>query len=136
MINELYILNGSISPFFDPLINTYTIKVDSGVTALSLDYKIDDASSIKIINNQNFETGENEVYLDVENLNNTVRYTLLVQKEEEVITTFNEEVGVPLEVVPNSVLVPDYTIAFILFICLFMIVNLFKILFLRKKKRG
>lgn len=135
MINELYILNGSISPFFDPLISTYTIKVDSGVTALSLEYNIDDESSIKIINNQNFEIGENEVYLDVETLGEVARYTLLVQKEE-VITTFNEEVGVPLEITPNTVLVPDYTIALVLFACLFMIGTLFKILFLKKKKRG
>lgn len=125
MLSNLVINNGVLSPNFSPLINIYTVSVDYDVFSLNILYESE--YNVNIINNNNFESGENEVTIVIEETNQM--YKLIVNKEEETTVVFQE-----VELIPNTVPVNDNTIFFVFGFIVFLILIMFKSLFLSKKK--
>ncbi len=134
MIDSLYILNGVISPKFSSLNNTYTVSVTSDIMFLEFDYIAKDSYNVSYINNENFIEGENIVKLLVEdNFGNSEEYIFIVNKEKTGEVIVENSIINPIEVqvkeVPNFI---GPLIGVIIFIILLL---LYKILFIRKKKK-
>lgn len=131
MLLNLEILNGKMSIKFDKYVNNYSIKVDENVDYLVMDYEVSEGYTIDIINNSNLEPGYNYVYIEVKNDLEVNSYILEVYKEEvnEVINYENylEE----LNVVPKNYGYTKYIIGIIAFL---IIIILFYILFIKRKK--
>jgi hypothetical protein len=82
MLDSLTILNGTLSLKFDKYNNIYSVLIDDDVTSLDIDYKANDLYTVEIINNGNFVSGENTVYINLVKDEKIYTYTLLVYKEK------------------------------------------------------
>ncbi len=133
MLEDLIIKNGSISPNFDKLINTYTVTCNSDVTYLILDYELSDEYNINIINNNNFIEGENLVTIEILYNNDLVDQYQLIVNKESTKASIDLTVYKPIDI-ENSEKLPDYVPISIIVLCVLMMLFIFKILFLRKKK--
>ena len=132
MLEDLEIVNGTLSPEFDIYNNIYSVDIASDVTSLVINYDVPDGYSVNIIDNAGLTAGENEVYIQVIKDEEINTYTLLVYKEnlEEVINyeEFLEPVEIEKEIKP-------YTPYLIAGCCLLLILITFYVLFLRHKKK-
>ena len=80
MLIDLKVLNGNLELDFNEYTYIYTVTVKEDIESLQLDYKLAEECSINIRNN-NLNSYENIVYLDVYNVDNEITYTLYVYKE-------------------------------------------------------
>ncbi len=80
---NLKVLNGDMPLKFDKYVNIYTVTVASNITSLEIEYKINDLDEIKISNNEDFEYGQNYVYIEIINGEEKNLYTLEVYRCNE-----------------------------------------------------
>ena len=130
MLNDLEIINGELSPAFDSLNNIYSVTVSEDVDELVMEYSTTDGYIVNIIDNQDLDEGENEVYLQVIKDEEINTYTLLVYKESSE-PVFNYEY-VPETIEVESEL-PEYVAPLIIGSCL-LIILIFAILLFKRKK--
>lgn len=130
MLNDLEIINGELSPAFDSLNNIYSVTVSEDVDELVMEYSAPDGYIVNIIDNQDLDEGENEVYLQVIKDEEINTYTLLVYKESSE-PVFNYEY-VPETIEVESEL-PEYVVPLIIGSCL-LIILIFAILLFKRKK--
>ena len=130
MLNDLEIINGELSPAFDSLNNIYSVTVSEDVDELVMEYSTTDGYIVNVIDNQDLDEGENEVYLQVIKDEEINTYTLLVYKESSE-TVFNYEY-VPETIEVESEL-PEYVAPLIIGSCI-LIILIFAILLFKRKK--
>jgi len=95
MLNNLEILNGSITPVFDSNIKDYEVEVSDTTISLVMQYDTDENNKITIYGNDNLLNGENHVLIEVYDGNNVNTYTLTVYKGlKDVSTKINENVKI------------------------------------------
>lgn len=131
ILNKLVIKNGDISPQFDPLNNQYTVTLDNDIYNLELDYKLDSAININILDNNDLKNNS-KVSLVLSENDKTVTYELHILKDER------EELPVFLETNNNydTSFMSLYKIYIIPSTCLILIFIIFKILFHKKHKQN
>ncbi len=95
MLNNLEILNGSITPVFDSNIKNYEVEVSDTAISLVMQYESDENSKVTIYGNDNLLNGENHVLIEVYDGNKVNTYTLTVYKGlKDVSTKINENVKI------------------------------------------
>ena len=95
MLNNLEILNGSITPVFDSSIKDYEVEVSDTTISLVMQYDTDEDNQITIYGNDNLLNGENHVLIEVYDGNKVNTYTLTVYKGlKDVSTKINENVKI------------------------------------------
>ena len=129
MLSDLEIINGELSPAFDSLNNIYSVTVSEDVDELVMEYSTTDGYIVNIIDNQDLDEGENEVYLQVIKDEEINTYTLLVYKESSE-PVFNYEY-VPETIEVESEL-PEYVAPLIIGSCI-LIILIFAILLFKRK---
>lgn len=83
LLKSLTILKYNTIETFDKYSNTYHIVVPSTEDSLLIDCETNsDSNKIKILNNENFATGENVVVINVSNDSITNKYYIIVNKTE------------------------------------------------------
>ena len=130
MLSDLEIINGELSPAFDSLNNIYSVTVSEDVDELVMEYSTTDGYIVNVIDNQDLDEGENEVYLQVIKDEEINTYTLLVYKESSE-PVFNYEY-VPETIEVESGL-PEYVAPLIIGSCI-LIILIFAILLFKRKK--
>ena len=130
MLSDLEIINGELSPAFDSLNNIYSVTVSEDVYELVMEYSTTDGYIVNVIDNQDLDEGENEVYLQVIKDEEINTYTLLVYKESSE-PVFNYEY-VPETIEVESGL-PEYVAPLIIGSCI-LIILIFAILLFKRKK--
>ena len=130
MLSDLEIINGELSPAFDSLNNIYSVTVSEDVDELVMEYSTTDGYIVNVIDNQDLDEGEKEVYLQVSKDEEINTYTLLVYKESSE-PVFNYEY-VPETIEVESEL-PEYVAPLIIGSCL-LIILIFAILLFKRKK--
>ena len=130
MLSDLEIINGELSPAFDSLNNIYSVTVSEDVDELVMEYSTTDGYIVNVIDNQDLDEGENEVYLQVIKDEEINTYTLLVYKESSE-PVFNYEY-MPETIEVESEL-PEYVAPLIIGSCL-LIILIFAILLFKRKK--
>lgn len=130
MLNDLEIINGELSPEFDSLNNIYSVTVSEDVDELVMEYSTTDGYIVNVIDNQDLDEGENEVYLQVIKDEEINTYTLLVYKESSE-PVFNYEY-VP-ETIEVETELPEYVAPLIIGSCI-LIILIFAILLFKRKK--
>lgn len=131
MLLDLKILNGNMSLKFDKYVNTYTIEVKNDVESLEIEYKIRESDEIKIINNDNLETGLNYVFLEITNESEKNMYTLEVYKEKSESVFKSENINR----VEQQKEMPQNAVYIISGVCVFVILIFFIAIFCRKKSK-
>ena len=131
MLLDLKILNGNMSLKFDKYVNTYTIEVKNDVESLEIEYKIRESDEIKIINNDNLETGLNYVFLEITNESEKNMYTLEVYKEKSESVFKSENINR----VEQQKEMPQNAVYIISGVCIFVILIFFSAIFCRKKSK-
>lgn len=131
MLEDLRILNGTMTPEFDIYNNIYSVDVDEKVTSLVIEYDIEDDYTVNIIDNNNFTSGENTVYIQIIKDKVIETYTLLVYKENAKEVINYELYKEPLEVEEK---LPEYVLPSIIGSCIFIIIIFFIIIFKKKAK--
>lgn len=131
ILNNLVVKNGDISPSFDPLNNQYTVTLDNDIYNLELEYKLDSAININILDN-NVLKNNSKVSLVLDESGKTVTYELHILKDE------GEELPVFLETnnTYDTSFMALYKIYIIPITCLILIFIIFKILFHKKHKKN
>ena len=130
MLNDLEIINGELSPAFDSLNNIYSVTVSEDVDELVMEYSAPDGYIVNIIDNQDLDEGENEVYLQVIKDEEINTYTLLVYKESSE-PVFNYEYMTETIEVESEL--PEYVAPLIIGSCI-LIILIFAILLFKRKK--
>ena len=131
MLKDLEILNGKLSPQYDVYNNIYTISIDEDIYSLVFNYELEENAKINIIGNEDFQVGENVVYLEVYNENDKETITLYVnKKEEQKASVIDPNIIEKVEVTPDM---PKYIAPLIGGSC-FLIILLFFVLLFHKKK--
>lgn len=126
---ELNILNGEISPSFDPLNNTYSVLIDKDVSNLDIAFKNNDGVIVDIIDNFDLENNS-MVKIKCHSNNKEVIYNLLIVKEEEEnLFVFKEDKN-ELDTSFMSL----YKIYVIPSVCFLIILIFFKLIFPKHKK--
>lgn len=127
MLEDLQVINGSISPEFNSLNNYYTITLNKDVDKVLFKYKETEAV-ITIINNYDLKNNSN-VTIEVSKEEEKVIYNFHILKEEEsIINVFKEDKE------NNENPMYAYKIFIIPGVCFILIVMVFKIIFRRHKK--
>ncbi len=129
MLEDLRILNGTMTPEFDIYNNIYSVDVDEKVTSLVIEYDIEDGYTVNIIDNNDFTAGNNTVYLQIIKDKVIDTYTLLVYKENAKEVINYELYKEPLEVEEK---LPEYVLPTIIGSCIFIIIIFFIIIFKKK----
>lgn len=131
-MESLNVLNGKLSPKFDKFNDIYTVSIDSDVNSLNLDYEINEYEQVSIYGNMDFEEGENRVIIAVTNSEETNYITLIVNKKksESVISELSDKTI--LEIENNNL--PSYAPYLIGISCLSIILLIFCIFYIRKRK--
>lgn len=129
-IEELTILNGEISPSFEPLNNEYTVSLAKEEYTIEMDYQVLDGITVSVMDNFDLENNS-VVTLILTKEKEKIEYHLHILKEEEekTLETFYEE---KIEV--KNDFMYTYKIYIIPTICLFLIGLVYKSLFHKHKK--
>ena len=130
MLSDLEIINGELSPAFDSLNNIYSVTVSEDVDELVMEYSTTDGYIVNVIDNQDLDEGENEVYLQVIKDEEINTYTLLVYKESSE-PVFNYEYMTETIEVESEL--PEYVAPLIIGSCI-LIILIFAILLFKRKK--
>ena len=129
MLEDLRILNGTMTPEFDIYNNIYSVDVDEKVTSLVIEYDIEDGYTVNIIDNNDFTAGNNTVYLQIIKDKVIDTYTLLVYKENAKEVINYDLYTEPLEVEKK---LPEYVLPTLIGSCIFIIIIFFIIIFKKK----
>lgn len=89
MLNNLKILNGSITPNFESSIYNYEVVVNDTVFSLLFEYDVPENAAVTIYGNDNLKGGENHVLLEFYDGNQVKEYIFKVLKKE-ISQTFKE----------------------------------------------
>ena len=131
MLKDLEILNGKLSPQYDVYNNIYTISIDEDIYSLVLNYELEENAKINIIGNEDFQVGENVVYLEVYNENDKETITLYVnKKEEQKASVIDPNIIEKVEVTPDM---PKYIAPLIGGSCFLIILITFCLLFAKRR---
>ena len=127
-LDDLKVLNGSLSPQFDGLNNYYTISLEKDVMEIVFDYEEKDYT-IQVINNYDLENNS-IVFLELTREEEKANYVFHILKEEEEIVqnVFNEEVNEPTPVMY------EYKIFVMRTACFILIFIAYKLIFRHHKK--
>lgn len=130
MIEELDILNGVLDIKFNPYIYEYTVNVDDNINELEFSYVLNEDANIEIRNN-NLDDN-NTIYVDVYNIDNTITYTFIVNKENTNMSLGIDNYKKSLEVV-NIDPYYNYKLGVLCIGVFFSIIIVFSIIFRKKK---
>lgn len=130
MLEELEIINGTMSLPFNKLVNNYTVNVDSSISTLIMNLKAEDGYKIDIVNN-NLLNDYNIVYINISKDNIINTYTLEVYKETIDTVISIDDSNTKVEVESNN----NYYLRYgVIIICIILIILLKHIIFLKKDK--
>lgn len=130
-MESLTISNGIMTPKYDEYNDLYSVNIDSDVSNLEIDYRLKENEILNIYGNLDFEEKNNKVILTL-NDQFKVRYiTLLVNKNKTV--TNNIDDFSYLEIDKNYV-VPSYAPYLIGLSCFSIILLIFCLFYIRKRK--
>ncbi len=122
MLEDLKVLNGTMSLDFDSLNNIYTISVEEDVQELDLDYKVSTGYNISIIGN-NLTNNLNEVVISVYNDEEVNSYYLYVTKEVNVAQVVDNNTNLEIKEEINPLVLPSIaSLCFIIILLLFVII--------------
>ena len=121
-----------MTPKFDKYNDTYSVKIDSNVNILEINYKAEDNYEVYVQGNSNLQEGENKVFIEVKNSEEANIYTLLVTKES---TKVFETIDVGLETIEVEKELPNYVAPLIGIICFLLIIICHSIIFKKKKHK-
>lgn len=130
MLNNLEILNGSLSPDFNPNIYEYEVVVDDTTISLDMKYDCDEEATITVYGNDLLAFGENHVLIEVFQ-NELKTYTLKVIKTKAQ-EAFAESSSMAIETSKAYEVPPVVSFGFVGVICISLIIGLFCIIFKRK----
>lgn len=132
MLNNLKVVNGSITPEFNSEIFEYDVEVEDTVISLVLDYEVDKDATVTVYGNNFLTKGENHVLIEVFK-DKLYTYTLVVNKEEtkEIIGEVSN--GEKIEVSLKNDILSDLLLPGIIGICFLTIVALFCVIFRKKQ---
>ncbi len=133
MIKKLEILNGVLDLEFNEYTYFYTLSVDSNTNALDFSYEVDDGALVDIRDN-NLNSSENLVYLDVSKDDKVVTYTFLVYKDNlsSASSTNNLANSIEIKKTEDVSLIKVQALCISLF---FIVIIIFSIMFGRKKRK-
>lgn len=127
MLEDLEVLNGSMTPEFKPGIYEYNVVVDENVMSLILDYQTLNDASVTIYGNDYLTSGENHVLIELYD-GQVKTYTLTVMKEESSFVSLFDNEYEKVEV-GNFGVWKDYLTPGISVLCFLTIVILFCVIF-------
>jgi len=131
MLNDLKVLNGNLELKYNEYTYEYTVKVDNDIDSLELEYTLKEDCYIEIENNTLLE-GNNTVYLNVYNVDESITYTLYVYKEKAETVSGIDSYKKALEI--NSVKeIQVYKVQLLTTSIFLIILIIFSIMFKRKK---
>ncbi len=130
-LDTLEITNGELSLPFDKYNNKYTVLLAKDITTLDIVYEVDPEVNIEILDNHDLQN-DSIVTINLKENNNVVSYELHILKDEEETSSVFLESNNDTE----SNFMYKYKIFIIPLVCFSLIVILFKIMFLGKKKRN
>ena len=126
MLNNLEILNGSITPVFNSILKNYEVHVDDTVISLVMQYDTDNSNKVTIYGNDNLLNGENHVLIEVYDGNKLDTYTLTVYKGlESVSEEYNENIRIEVTGKEYDNTMIQYSIIIVTIIVLLLIYKLF-----------
>lgn len=133
MLEELEVLNGTMSLKFDVLNTKYTVIMNNEDTSLDFQYKLKDGVNINIEGNENLEDNSN-VIITVSNGKDSMSYYFTVYREiaEETNKTIADFID--LDITPKKE-VSIYAGPGIACTCFLLILFLFTILFHKRKSK-
>lgn len=132
MFNYLRITNGSLNQTFDNHLNTYYVTVDENTTELEFDYELTDNTKLTIIGNDSFKEGTNYLFLECLKDNKLMTYTFIVDKSVSEVVSKEINDYKALEVKTQSDI--PYLVPKVSIVCLFFIIILFYLFFIKKRK--
>lgn len=131
MIEELKILNGSLSLEFDNLNSRYTVYLPIEENKIEFTYTLKEGASAIIYSNENLKNNS-EVIFHVSEGENSQDYLFAVYKEESNAVISNIDSATSLEV-PKEL--ESYVAPSIASICFLLILFLFSYLFHRRSQK-
>ena len=131
MLNNLEVVNGSISPEFRSDILEYQVMVDKEVLTLVLNYETSENATVTIYGNDYLTEGENHVIIEVYE-NELQTYTLNVFKEGSKLASNLLDTYEKVEIDAGNLPVKEYITPTISIICFLTIAFLFCIIFKKK----
>jgi len=131
MVENLEVLNGTLSRKFESNNNIYSVVLNEGESELKLNYKLQEEAQVELMNNRYVEGKENQVTLQVTSENKEKEiYTFFLEKES--VTPVFTEVNLPTN--SPAVKMPHLEI-YVGVVCLFIILCLFKCIVLGFKRK-
>ena len=130
MLDDLKILNGNLELEFNEYTYEYTVVVKEDVTSLDFDYILNNDCYINIRNN-NLNSEENIVYVDVYNLDTQITYTFYVYKENTNVVNGIDNFVSSLEISKNDE-IALYKVQILTSSMFLLIIIIFSIIFRRK----
>ncbi len=131
MVENLEVLNGTLSRKFESDNNIYSVVLNEGESELKLNYKLQEEAQVELMNNRYVEGEENQVILQVTSENKEKEtYTFFLEKES--VTPVFTEVNLPTT--SPAVKMPHLE-TYVGVVCLFIIVCLFKCIVLGFKRK-
>ena len=128
-LDSLEIKNGELSLPFDRYNTQYTVSIAKDINVLDIVYNVSKGIDVEIWDNHDLQNDSMSTISLTEDSNN-VKYELHILKEDEEVA--------PVFFEPNNDSQNNFMYKYKIFIippiCIFLILLLFKILFLRKKK--
>lgn len=132
MLTNFEIINGELSPEFNALNTYYSVNIENSEIEIEIYYECE-CCSVEILNNESLSVGENSVVVNVYSENETYSYNLLVTRENSE-SVFSEVDINAVELEETSTLMDVYETQYLIAFCALLILIMFKLLFLRKKK--
>ena len=133
MLHNLEILNGEMSPAFETNNLTYTVFIEDNINNLEISYDASEDISVNIVGNENLETDENIVYLELTKEGKVEStYTLEVTKEDTHVAS--KTILEPTTDITVKEELPSYVAPLIGGICFLLILLSFLIIFHKKKR--
>jgi len=130
MLMDLKVLNGNLELKFNEYTYEYTVSVDKEVSSLDFQYELKDDCYIEILNNE-LNSEENIVYLNVYNVDEEITYTLYVYKENSDTVSGIDNYKKSLEIVSNNE-VEVYKVQLLTTGLFLIIIIIFSFIFKRK----
>ncbi len=130
MLNNLEILNGSLSPSFNPNIYEYEVVVDDTTISLDMKYDFDEEATLTVYGNDLLAFGENHVLIEVYQ-NELKTYTLKVIKTKAQ-EAFAEAPDMTMPSPKAYQVPPVVSFGFVGVICISLIIALFCVIFKRR----
>lgn len=131
MLESLEILNGDMTPKFNPNIYEYDVEVDDSAISLLFDYNVSENASVTIYGNDNLTYGQNHVLLEIYD-GQLKTYTFKVYKEKTAeVSSFNNSYE-KVEVSMQDQFLNDLITPGISSLCFLTIITLFCVIFKTK----